>query len=162
MLEFEVSTIVFTVINLLVLYVILRKLLFGRVNAVLEQRAALVREELESAQIQHSQAEELRSEYEAKLADARQEASKLVADAQNRAQRAYEARLSQAVTDANQVHSQGQAQIAEERKAMLRGARNEVAALALLAAGKVAGQAMDSAAEQAMVESFLAEVGDRT
>ena len=45
---------------------------------------------------------------------------------------------------------------------MLRGARNEVAALALLAAGKVAGQAMDSAAEQAMVESFLAEVGERT
>ena len=46
MLEFEVSTIVFTVINLLALYLILRKLLFGRVNAVLEQRAALVREEL--------------------------------------------------------------------------------------------------------------------
>ena len=40
MLDFQVSTIVFTVINLLVLYFILRKLLFGRVNAVLEQRAA--------------------------------------------------------------------------------------------------------------------------
>ena len=36
MLDFQVSTIVFTVINLLVLYFILRKLLFGRVNAVLE------------------------------------------------------------------------------------------------------------------------------
>ena len=40
MLDFQVSTIVFTVINLLVLYFILRKLLFGRVNPVLEQRAA--------------------------------------------------------------------------------------------------------------------------
>ncbi|MFQ7451972.1 MAG: hypothetical protein ACLRNQ_11685 [Flavonifractor plautii] len=37
MLDFQVSTIVFTVINLLVLYFILRKLLFGRVNAVLER-----------------------------------------------------------------------------------------------------------------------------
>ena len=39
-----------------------------------------------------SQAEELRAEYEDKLTDARQEAAKLVADAQNRAQRAYECR----------------------------------------------------------------------
>ena len=70
--------------------------------------------------------------------------------------------MAQAESDAKQVHSQAQVQIAEEREAMLRGARNEVAALALLAAGKVAGRAMDSAAEQAMVESFLAEVGERT
>ena len=33
MLDFQVSTIVFTVINLLVLYFILRKLLFGRAGA---------------------------------------------------------------------------------------------------------------------------------
>ena len=42
MLDFQLSTIVFTIINLLVLYLILRKLLFGRVNAVLEQREKLI------------------------------------------------------------------------------------------------------------------------
>ena len=51
MLDFQVSTIVFTVINLLVLYFILRKLLFGRVNAVLEQRAARVKETIDSADL---------------------------------------------------------------------------------------------------------------
>lgn len=67
MLDFQVSTIVFTVINLLVLYFILRKLLFGRVNAVLEQRAARVKETIDSAEASKSQAEELRAEYEDKL-----------------------------------------------------------------------------------------------
>ena len=100
MLDFQVSTIVFTVINLLVLYFILRKLLFGRVNAVLEQRAARVKETIDSAEASKSQAEELRAEYEDKLTDARQEAAKLVADAQNRAQRAYEAKMADAETDA--------------------------------------------------------------
>ena len=38
MLDFQLSTIVFTIVNLLVLYGFLRKFLFGRVNAVLEQR----------------------------------------------------------------------------------------------------------------------------
>jgi len=100
MLDFQVSTIVFTVINLLVLYFILRKLLFGRVNAVLEQRAARVKETIDSAEASKCQAEELRAEYEDKLTDARQEAAKLVADAQNRAQRAYEAKMADAETDA--------------------------------------------------------------
>ena len=147
MLDFQVSTIVFTVINLLVLYFILRKLLFGRVNAVLEQRAARVKETIDSAEASKCQAEELRAEYEDKLTDARQEAAKLVADAQNRAQRAYEAKMADA-------------EIASERDAMLRGARNEVASLALLAAAKVAQRPTEDG-DWALVDSFLAEVGEQ-
>lgn len=161
MLDFQVSTIVFTVINLLVLYFILRKLLFGRVNAVLEQRAALVKEELDSAERNSRQAEELRSEYEAKLTDAHQAAARIVAEAQNRGQRVYEAKLADAETDAKRVHSEAQAQIATERENMLRGAREEVASLALLAAAKVAQKSMDSADDRDLVESFLSEVGEQ-
>ena len=56
MLEFQLSTIVFTIINLLVLFLILKKLLFGRVNAVLEQRSALVKSEIASAEDSNRQA----------------------------------------------------------------------------------------------------------
>ena len=45
---------------------------------------------------------------------------------------------------------------------MLEGAREEVASLALLAAAKVAQRSMDGKDEQAFVDSFLAEVGERT
>ena len=142
MLDFQVSTIVFTVINLLVLYFILRKLLFGRVNAVLEQRAARVKETIDSAEASKCQAEEL------------------VADAQNRAQRAYEAKMADAETDAKRLRSEAEAQIASERDAMLRGARNEVASLALLAAAKVAQRPTEDG-DRALVDSFLAEVGEQ-
>ena len=161
MLEFEPATIIFTIINLLVLYFILRKLLFGRVNAVLEQRAALVKEELSSAEQKNQQAQALQAEYEGKLTDARQEAAKIVADAQNRAQRAYESKLADAAADAKRVRAEAEAQISSEREAMLRGARNEVASLALLAAAKVAQKSMSSADDQALVAAFLEEVGEQ-
>ena len=161
MLEFHLSTIVFTVLNLLVLYFILRKLLFGRVNAVLEQRAALVKSEIASAEDNNRQAEALKAQYEGKLTDARQEAAKLVADAQTRAQRVYESKLAQAEADAKRLRSEAEAQIASERENMLQGARNEVASLALLAAAKVAQQAMDGESDKALVDSFLAEVGEQ-
>lgn len=161
MLEFHLSTILFTIVNLLVLYLILRKLLFGRINAVLEQRAALVKEELSSAQQKNQQAQALQAEYEGKLTDARHEAAKIVADAQNRAQRVYEGRIAEAETDAKRLRSEAEAQIASEREAMLRGARNEVASLALLAAAKVAQRSMDNADDKALVDTFLSEVGEQ-
>ena len=161
MLEFQLSTIVFTIINLLVLFLILRKLLFGRVNAVLEQRAALVKSEIAAAEDNNRQAEERKLQYERQLTDARHEGAKIVADAQSRAQRLYEDKMLQAEADAKRLRSAAEAQIATEREAMLRGARNEVASLALLAAAKVAQRSMDNAGDKALVDTFLSEVGEK-
>ncbi|HJB79534.1 F0F1 ATP synthase subunit B [uncultured Flavonifractor sp.] len=161
MLEFHLSTILFTIINLLVLFFLLKKFLFGRVNAVLEQRAALVKSEIASAEDNNRQAEALKAQYEGKLTDARHEAAKIVADAQNRAQRVYEGKMAEAEADAKRLRGEAEAQIAEQRDAMLRGARNEVASLALLAAAKVAQRSMDDADDRAFVDTFLSEVGEQ-
>ena len=161
MLEFHLSTIIFTIINLLVLFFILKKLLFARVNAILDERAAMVNGEITSAEENSRQAEELKARYEGKLTDAQHEAAKIVADAQNRAQRVYESKLAEAQNDANRIRSEAEAQIASERETMLRGARNEVATLALMAAAKVAGRSMDDADDKSFVDTFLAEVGDK-
>ena len=161
MLEFHLSTILFTILNLLVLFFILKKLLFGRVNAVLEQRAALVKSEIASAEATNQQAQELKTQYEDKLTDARHEAAKIVADAQNRAQRVYEGKLAEAETDAKRLRGEAERQIADQREAMLRSARNEVASLALLAAEKVAQRSMNQADDKALVNAFLSEVGEQ-
>lgn len=161
MLEFHLSTILFTILNLIVLFLILKKLLFGRVNAVLEQRAALVKDELASAQDNSRQAEALKAQYESKLTDARHKAAKILADAQNRAQRVYEGKLAEADADAKRLRREAEAQIGTERETMLRDARSQVASLALLAAAKVAQQSLDSESDKALVDTFLSEVGEK-
>ena len=85
MLEFHLSTIVFTVINLLVLYLFLRKFLFGRINAILDQRRALIQDSIDAAERSNSQAETLRRSYEEKLAEAQQEADQITSAAHARA-----------------------------------------------------------------------------
>ena len=50
MLDIQVSTIVFTIINLLVLYVILKKLLFGRINRVLQARGEQINQQFDQAE----------------------------------------------------------------------------------------------------------------
>lgn len=161
MLDFQLSTIIFTIINLLVLFLFFKKFLFGRVNAVLEQRAALIQKEMDSAKEQNRQAGELKAEYEEKLSAACQEASRLVADAQAKAQRAYDTQLSNAQADIRRLRSQAQEQMELERNAMLQKTRGEVASLALLAAAKVAEKSMDTSDDRALVESFLSEVEEK-
>ena len=131
----------------------------GKVNKVSERDYVIGAVCAEMPPTFHTEA--LKAQYEGKLTDARHEAAKIVADAQNRAQRVYEGKMAEAETDAKRLRSEAEAQIAEQRDAMLRGARNEVASLALLAAAKVAQRSMDGDDDKAFVDTFLSEVGEQ-
>ncbi|HJD20650.1 MAG TPA: F0F1 ATP synthase subunit B [Candidatus Gemmiger faecigallinarum] len=160
MLDFQPSTIIFTIINLLVLYFFFRKFLFGRVNAVLEQREQLIRKEIAEAEENNAKARQLQAEYEQKLAGAREEAAQLVAAAKSRADAAYAARMAEAEADAKQYAAEAESRLAAERGEMLRSARAEVAKLAVMAAAEVAGRRLDTDDDRAMAEEFLAKVGE--
>ena len=162
MLDFQLSTLVFTIINLLVLYLFLKKFLFGRVNAVLEQREKLIQEQVEAAEAGKTQAQALQDQYEQKLSGAREEAEKIVSDAKVRAQKVYDNQMAQAQAEAKRVQAEAEARIATQRQEMLRGVRQEVAQLAVLAASQVARKDLDRETDRAMVEEFLSEAGERT
>ena len=161
MLDFQLSTVIFTVLNLLILYVVLRKLLFGRVNRILEERAALVEKELSSAERQKAQAEEMRKENDDQLAQAHAQAAKIVDQAKARGEQEYQAILDQAQEDTRRMQEQAQAKNRADREKLMRSARQEVAQLAVLAAAKVTGQALDQDSDRAMAEQFLSEAGER-
>ena len=99
MLEFDVWTIVFSVINILVLFFFLKKFLFGRVNAMLEKRAAAVQSDMDQAKQSVKEADQLKSDYEATLRDAKQEAKQIVATAEQHAKE-----------QGNEITAQAQAQ----------------------------------------------------
>ena len=162
MLDIQPSTIVWTIVNLLVLYLFFKKYLFGRVNAVLDSRAAQVEQELTDAADKQSAATELKSSYEEKLTQAEAQSAQIVATAKARGQREYETILTRAAGDAAKLREDTREQLAAEREEMLRGARREVAALALLAAAKVSEGAIDADGDRELVNAFLAQVGEET
>ena len=160
MLEIDVWTFVWTIVNLLLLYAFLQYFLFGRVNAVLEKRKEMVQQEITEAQEHNRQAQALQDQYTQKLSGVAEEAAQKLADAQNRAQKIYDAKLAQADADVRKMRAEAESQIAAQREEMLRGARKEVGRLAILAAAKVAQKNLDDAADRAMAEAFLEEVGE--
>ena len=49
MLEFDIWTIAFSIINILVLFLFLKKFLFGRIQNIMDQRATAVQADLDQA-----------------------------------------------------------------------------------------------------------------
>ena len=83
-----------------------------------------------------------------------------MAQAKLQGQREYDQIISSAQADAQAIRADAQAQMEAERRQMLQDAQQQVAALALLAAAKVSGHAMDQEGDRDLVEDFLREAGD--
>lgn len=156
-LEFDFWTILFSLINILVLFLFLKKFLFGRVNAMLDERARLVQEEMDKAKEEAQQAEKLRLDYENAMSDAKDEARKIIIDAQKNANAQSAAITQQAQEEAGRIVESARQELALERERSVASAQNEIVSLAMEAAEKVLGREIDDDANRAIMDAFLDE-----
>lgn len=154
------ANVIWTVVDLLILFLLMKKFLFGPVTAMLDQRAAAINADLDDAKAQKQAADVLLADHERQIGEARAEAGRIVADAKRRAEAAYEQKLAQAQEEIQRMQQQAARQIEADRRAMLEQTRREIARLSLLAASKVAQQRMDADNEFALVDDFLSEMED--
>jgi len=82
-----------TIVNFLVLYLVLRKLLFKPVTNFMDARAKKIKDALSDAAIMKGQAEELAARYEGLMAKADAEAERLVKEGEDRAREEAKASL---------------------------------------------------------------------
>lgn len=151
MLNIDPYTILFTLINLLILFLAMKKFLFKPINDILESRAKTVQENLEQAEKQRKEAEELKAQYEEQLSQSRQQASQLLNQAKAQGQEVYQKTVADAQTEAKKLMNAGAERNRHDREVMLKSVREEVASLVVEAAAKVAEQS-DNA-----IDDFLKE-----
>ena len=149
MLEFDIWTIAFSIINILVLFLFLKKFLFGRIQNIMDQRATAVQADLD----------QLRQQYEDTLSGAKQEASTIIANARTAAKEQGNQITEQAQQEASRMIQNAQKEIDAERQNTLAGAQKEIADLALAAAAKLVEGKMDDAENRNLVDAFLKEEG---
>ena len=87
LVSFVPWTLIFTWCNLLILFLIMKKFLFGPVNNMLEQRKKEIDTIYESANEANEKAVTLEKEYSEKMAQAREEAGEIIRQATLTAQK---------------------------------------------------------------------------
>ena len=154
-------SIIWNIVNILVLFLLLKHFLFGPITKMMESRTAEIENNLKDAEEKNRKAEALGAEYEKQLADAQAEAAKLVQEAKERGQKEYDEILKNADQDARTAAARAHTQLELDREQMLRQVQGNMTELVLAAASKLSQKEMDEEADRRLVDSFLSEVGEK-
>ena len=149
--------IVWTIVNLLILFLLLKHFLFKPITQMMESRTAEIENNLKDAEDQKQKAAELTAQYEEKLQGAHAEAAQIVSEAKQRGQKEYDAILKSAAQDAQKEQERSRADLEREREEMLRGVQENVTELVLLTASKLSQKELDQESDRKLVDAFLAE-----
>lgn len=153
-------TALFVLLNTLTIFFVARKFLFQPVLKIIEDRQKEIDDLYDAAGQDRSLAEQLRSQYEDKLAAAQQTGDRLIKEATARGQAREEQILRQANDQADAILRKAEADIAREKKKAIHDAKNEIAGLAMDIAGKVVGRSLDSNDQAKLVQQFIDQLGE--
>ena len=160
MLRLDVWNLVFTVINLIVLFLLMKKFLIGPVTDIIEKRKVLVEGQLSNASNAEKTAMELKSQYEDSIKGASIETDEMLNSAKKRASAEYERIVKEAETSTGKIIDDAEKTIRIEREKAIREMQSEIAGLAIIAATKVVSNNSSNNINQSLYNDFLKKAGD--
>jgi F-type H+-transporting ATPase subunit b len=147
-----------SLMNFAVFFYIVWRVVLVPVGARLSERRERIEQGLRDADAARRDRESAADQRQAVLAEARREASDILARAQRLSDEVREKGLADTQAEIERQRERALSDIEAERKRALADVRAQVAELALLAAGRVVGETMTGARERRLVDEFLAQV----
>ncbi len=162
LVNIDPSTIVFTLINTLIIFLLYRFLLHNKVMAVMDKRREAINAEIDAAENAKKEAEDAKTEYAEKLKQSKDEADKIVSDAVKRASEREAEIIADANANAARMKQQAQESIEQEKRRALNEVKDQISEVVVLAASKVCEKEITQKDNADLIDSFLAGVGSKT
>lgn len=152
--------IIWTLVNLLVLFLLLKRLLFKPVMTVMKERQALIDNQMEAARKNASNAAEKLDEAEKILSTSRIRAQEEAARMMETAARKSDQALAETKAEAEKILADNRTQARREREKILAESQTEITSLALAAARKLARASINDETEKELFSELLMKAGD--
>ena len=149
------ATLIAQILNFLFLVFVLAKFAYKPLLNIMEERKNKIAADLEAADAAKAEAEAVKSEYAAKLADARQEAQAIVEAARKSAQAAHDKIMAETKAEQDQVVAAAKEAIELEKQKALADVRAQVISLSMMAASKIVEQKMGSEEDKKMAGEIV-------
>ena len=146
------------VVGFLMLMAILYKFAFPAMTKMLDERGAKIQGQMEQAETERQQAEQLRRQYEEQLADARSQGNTLVEEARAQAERVRADVLAKAEEEAQQIRERARADVEAERGRIVQDLRGQVATLSVELAGKIVQRELNPDQHRQLVDQYINEL----
>ncbi|MBU7007363.1 F0F1 ATP synthase subunit B [Phosphitispora fastidiosa] len=159
-LGFEFPKFLWQVVNFLILLFLLKKFAYKPILDMLDERKKSIEDAINNAETAKNEAEKMRKEYETRLAEAKQDAQEIMAKATKLGEEMKREIVDNAQSEATKAIQKAQEEINREKDQAIAALRDEVAVLAVMAAGQVLGKAISVEDHEKLVKEFVSEVGD--
>lgn len=159
-LNINFYTALFTLVNTVILFFVLKKLLFKPVMKMIDDRQKEIDQMYTDAEGAKENAEAMQREYKKELENAAQTGEKLVKEATQRAQMREEEIIRKANAQADAIRAKAERDVEQEKKKAINDAKNEISGIALAIAGKVVGRSLDEDDQSRLVDHFIENLGD--
>ena len=125
---------IFTLLNLVVLYVAMRHFLIGPIQNVLAARKEMIDKQFTAAQSKEDEAMQLKQRYDGLLENAKEESKQIVEESRTRA--------------------------GKEREQAMEAMQKQIAGVAMAAAGKILKEQADSSVDRSIYDQYIAGIGE--
>jgi F-type H+-transporting ATPase subunit b len=143
------------------LWALMKFVLVPPVDKTMAKRADAIRADEDAADQAAAEVARLRADYEATMASAHAEATRILEDARHAADGRRAELVRQAEAEINQAREQAQAEVEAAKAAAFEQLKGQVATLAVDAAERVVQRGIDRPALLPLAEQYVAEVGSR-
>lgn len=152
--------IVISLANLIILFLILKKLLFKPVKKIVDQRQKEIESEYKKAEKTQTEADAIKAEWEGKMATAEAEADKIISDAVERADSRNEVMLYESREKADQIIRKAKADIERERKDARETIKKEIVDVSEALSEQIIGREINMDDHRDLIDKAIDKIGE--
>ena len=141
-----------------IIFYFIWKWVLPRVNTLLEERRQQIQGEIERAEATRSEADQLLADYREQLANARDEANRIIEEAQRTADQLRRDIQAKAEEEARRTVARAQDEIRAERDRVFEDLRAQIGDIAVELAARVVNQSLDKQAHEKLIDDYIEQV----
>ncbi len=159
-ISLNIWQILISLANLVIIYVILKRFLYGPVRNVLAKRQAILDGQYRDAAEAKRSAEENQALWQERLEGAKNEAERMIKDAAVTAERRGDKIIADAKERADGIIRRAESEAELEKKKAAEGVKREIVDVSAALAEKMLEREIRKEDHRALIDSFISEIGD--
>ena len=151
---------VMTMISFIVLLLIIRKVAWGPLMNILEERAKKITDDISTAENEKAESEEANREAQADLRQAKTEASQIILQAKKQSVLVQDSMINDAKAEVERMQEAARREIEMERKRIMHEMREEITSISIEVAEKVLKREIKEEDHRRIVDDFIQGMDD--
>lgn len=155
----ELESVIITAVVLLILYILLRKLLYKPVSSFMQRRSDLIQSELDDAREMKAEAKFIKDNQEKIINEAHMESKKIIEEAKKTSDEIKDNIILEAKKEAKEIIIKAEKEAEKQKAEALEDMKNQSVELAVLIAQKILEEQLNVDKQNLLIDRFIEEVG---